>query len=65
MAEKLVQHRHCQSCLKAVPLGVEFCNDECKDKWNQLIRANKKKNLIMIVWMVLVVIFVMIFMSSI
>lgn len=65
MAEKLVQHRHCQSCLKATPLGEEFCNDECKGKWDLLIKANKKKNLIVIVWMVVFVIFAMIFMSAI
>jgi predicted nucleic acid-binding Zn ribbon protein len=65
MAEKLVQHRHCQSCLKAIPLGEDYCNDECKEKWNQLIKANKKKNLIVIVWMVVFVIFAMIFMSAI
>ena len=42
MAEKLVQHRHCQMCLKAIPLSEEYCNDECKEKWDQLIKANKK-----------------------
>lgn len=63
MAEKLVQHRHCQMCLKATPLGEEFCNDDCKEKWNQLIKANKKKNLIVMVWMVIVVIFAVLILS--
>ena len=64
MAEKLVQHRHCQMCLKAIPLSEEYCNDECKEKWDQLIKANKKKNLIMILWMAVVVIVAVIIMSS-
>ena len=64
MAEKLVQHRHCQMCLKAIPMGEEFCNEECKDNWGLLIKANKKKNLIMIVWMAFVVIVAVIIMSA-
>jgi predicted nucleic acid-binding Zn ribbon protein len=63
MAEKLVQHRHCQSCLKAVPIGEEYCSDQCKDDWNDLVKANKKKNLMAIVWMVVVVIFAMMLMA--
>ncbi|MEE9152381.1 MAG: DUF2116 family Zn-ribbon domain-containing protein [Thermoplasmata archaeon] len=63
MAEKLVQHRHCQMCLKAIPLGEEYCNDECKENWKQLIKANKKKNLIMILWMAVVVIFAILILS--
>ena len=63
MAEKLVQHRHCQMCLKAIPLGEEFCNDECKENWSKLIKANKKKNLIVMVWMVVIVIFAVLILS--
>jgi predicted nucleic acid-binding Zn ribbon protein len=63
MAEKLVQHRHCQMCLKAIPLGEEYCNDECKENWNKLIKANKKKNLIVMVWMVVIVIFAVLILS--
>jgi predicted nucleic acid-binding Zn ribbon protein len=65
MAEKVVQHRHCQTCLKAIPIEEEFCNDECKEKWNQLIKANKKKNLIVLLWMVIVVIFAIVMLSAI
>ncbi len=65
MAEKLVQHRHCQTCLKATPLGEEFCNDECKENWKLMIKANKKKNLIVMVWMVVIVVFAVLVMSSI
>jgi predicted nucleic acid-binding Zn ribbon protein len=63
MAEKLVQHRHCQSCLKAIPIGEEYCSDECKANWDQLVKANKKKNLMAIVWMVVVVVFAMALMA--
>jgi predicted nucleic acid-binding Zn ribbon protein len=65
MAEKLVQHRHCQTCLKAIPLGEEFCNDECKENWNLMIKANKKKNLIVMIWMIVIVVFAVLVMSSI
>jgi predicted nucleic acid-binding Zn ribbon protein len=62
MAEKLVQHRHCQMCLKATPLGEEYCSEECKDNWNKLIKQNKRKNVIVWIWMmvaVIVLIFIM------
>jgi predicted nucleic acid-binding Zn ribbon protein len=50
-------------CLKAIPLGEEYCNDECKEDWNKLIKANKKKNLIVMVWMVVIVIFAVLILS--
>jgi len=62
MAEKLVQHRHCQTCLKAIPLGEEFCNDECRDKWNQMIKANRKKNLIVWAWLMAAVVILILIM---
>lgn len=64
MAEKMVQHRHCRVCEKAIPSGEEYCNEECESKWNQMIKANKKKFWITILWMVLFVIFAMIMMSA-
>ncbi|UCE38071.1 MAG: DUF2116 family Zn-ribbon domain-containing protein [Thermoplasmata archaeon] len=64
MAEKLIQHRHCRVCEKAIPVGEEFCNEECNEKWNQLIKANKKKFWITILWMVVFIIFAMILMSA-
>lgn len=60
MAEKLVQHRHCQKCLKAIPLGEEYCNDECKDQWNLMIKANRRKNIMTMIWMAISV-FVLVF----
>jgi predicted nucleic acid-binding Zn ribbon protein len=64
MAEKLIQHRHCRVCEKAIPANEEFCNEECKDKWNQMVKANKKKFWVTILWMVLFVIFAMLLMSA-
>jgi predicted nucleic acid-binding Zn ribbon protein len=64
MAEKMVQHRHCRVCEKAIPSGEEYCNEECESKWNQMIKANKKKFWITILWMVLFVVFAMILMSA-
>jgi predicted nucleic acid-binding Zn ribbon protein len=64
MAEKLIQHRHCQVCLKAIPIGEEFCNEECKDKWARIIKANKKKNLIWMMMMMLFALFAIIMISN-
>ena len=30
MAEKLLQHKHCMICGKAIPLDEEYCSPECK-----------------------------------
>ena len=32
MTEKILQHKHCQICGRAVPVSEDFCSDECKEK---------------------------------
>ena len=44
MAEKLVQHKHCRICSKAVPIDEDVCSEECQGKLEQFQKANKKKN---------------------
>ncbi len=53
MAEKLVQHKHCRICSKAVPLDEEVCSEECQAKLEQFMKANKKKNIMVLFMMVL------------
>jgi predicted nucleic acid-binding Zn ribbon protein len=53
MAEKLVQHKHCRICNKAVPLGEEVCSEECQGKLEEFKKANKKKNRMVIIMMML------------
>jgi len=41
MAEKVPQHVHCHVCWKAIPVGETFCSDECKQKYQKIMK-NKK-----------------------
>jgi predicted nucleic acid-binding Zn ribbon protein len=47
MAEKLLQHKHCSVCGKAIQLEDEFCSDECKNKYEQYMKKRKQMNLVM------------------
>ena len=58
MAEKLVQHKHCRICNKAVPLDEDVCSEECQSKLEQYIKANKKKN-IMVIFMMMISFFLL------
>jgi predicted nucleic acid-binding Zn ribbon protein len=53
MAEKLVQHKHCRICSKAVPLDEDVCSEECQGKLDMYMRANKRKNIMVLFMMVL------------
>lgn len=41
MSEKTSQHYHCQICGKVVPLGETLCSQECKDKYQSMVRRRK------------------------
>ena len=41
MAEKLLQHKHCQICGRAVPLGEDYCGDECKKKMEDVVKRKR------------------------
>lgn len=40
-AGKLLQHRHCQICSKAIPLSEELCSEECTEEYNKLVQKRK------------------------
>jgi predicted nucleic acid-binding Zn ribbon protein len=42
MPEKLLQHKHCRFCEKAIPLKDEFCGEECRVQHQAMMR--KKRN---------------------
>ena len=42
MSEKLLQHKHCRNCGKAVQVESDYCNDRCKDQHHQMLK--KKRN---------------------
>ncbi|MEW6070016.1 MAG: DUF2116 family Zn-ribbon domain-containing protein [Candidatus Thermoplasmatota archaeon] len=41
MVEKLLQHKHCRICEKAISVDEELCSEECKTKWNMILKRRK------------------------
>ena len=41
MSEKISQHSHCQICGKAIPVSETFCSDECKGKYESMMKKRK------------------------
>ena len=39
--ERIPQHSHCQICGKAIPYGETVCSDECREKYDQLVKKRK------------------------
>jgi predicted nucleic acid-binding Zn ribbon protein len=42
MAERLVQHKHCPVCGKAMSSSKETCSSECADRREVQIRERKR-----------------------
>ena len=63
MAERIINHRHCMVCGKAIPFSEETCSEECKSKRQAHIK--KQKTYIYIMYaMILVLIVSLLFGSS-
>jgi len=41
MVEKVAQHTHCQICGKAIPITETLCSDECKQKYQTMVKKRK------------------------
>ena len=41
MAESVPQHAHCQMCGKSIPYGETLCSEECKQRYQNLLRRRK------------------------
>ncbi len=41
MAENIPQHNHCLVCMKAIPISETLCSEECKQKYQQMLKKRK------------------------
>jgi predicted nucleic acid-binding Zn ribbon protein len=41
VTEKIKQHHHCQICGKAIPLEEQFCSEDCRQKYGQMVKRRK------------------------
>ena len=62
MAEKVGQHTHCQICGKTIPMSETLCSDECKQKYQGMIK--KRKILMYIMYALIFVILIMFILSG-
>jgi len=54
MAEKVGQHTHCNMCGKAIPINESLCSEECKEKFNTMVK--KRRMLVYIMYFFIFVI---------
>jgi len=41
MAESVPQHAHCHMCGKSIPIGETLCSEDCKQRYQTLLRRRK------------------------
>ena len=41
MAEKVNQHAHCHICRKVIPISETLCSNDCKEKYQSMIKKRK------------------------
>jgi len=59
MPESIPPHAHCQICGKAIPVSETFCSEECKEKYNSMM---KKRKLMVYAMYALIAVIVIMFM---
>lgn len=56
MTEKIPQHTHCQICGKAIAGEETMCSDECKQRYESMIKRRKWLSYILYGSMIFIVI---------
>ena len=41
MPEKVNQHGHCHMCGKVIPISETLCSQDCKDKYQSMVKKRK------------------------
>ncbi len=41
MAEKVPPHNHCHVCMKSIPVSETLCSDECRKKYQSMMKRKK------------------------
>jgi len=52
---KIVDHRHCLTCGKAIPPDKEFCSEECRKKYERVrMKEERVKKMLWIMYAVMI-----------
>jgi len=61
---RIVDHRHCRVCGKAIPPNQEFCSENCRKTYEGLQRREKRmRNMLLLVY-ALIFIFIFLLIAS-
>ncbi|MFW6120408.1 MAG: DUF2116 family Zn-ribbon domain-containing protein [Petrotogales bacterium] len=60
MVEKVGQHAHCQICGKAIPVSENLCSEECKQKYQSMV---KKRKMLMYIMYALIFVILILFLA--
>jgi predicted nucleic acid-binding Zn ribbon protein len=62
MVERLVQHKHCRECGRAVPAKDVFCSEDCES--GHRMKLKKKKNQLLLLYVGSIVILMLVLLLS-
>jgi predicted nucleic acid-binding Zn ribbon protein len=62
MVERLVQHKHCRECGRAIPAKDVFCSGDCESGHKRTLK--RKKNQLLLLYVSSVVILILILFLS-
>lgn len=60
MVERLVQHRHCMGCGRAIPAKDVFCTEDCENAHKKRLRRKKNQLLLLYIGSIVILVLVLI-----
>ena len=52
---KIVDHRHCMTCGRAIPPDKKFCSDECRRRYEEArMRERRMRKMLWIIYAVMI-----------
>jgi predicted nucleic acid-binding Zn ribbon protein len=53
MAEKLLQHKHCRNCHKAILPELTFCDEKCEGQHREMMRKKRNQLLLLMAFAII------------
>lgn len=63
MVDSISQHTHCQICRKAIPINESLCSEDCKQKYQAIVK--RRKLLVYIMYLLIAFILVLLLFNNI
>jgi predicted nucleic acid-binding Zn ribbon protein len=59
MTNIIPAHNHCMICMKAIPASETLCSDECKQKYQKMLK--KKRYTLLFLWVMIIAVIAVLF----